>query len=407
MRCAADRRARGAAPRRPPATVSPAAVPPATGGRSRRPGWLAPAAACLAVACLVAGCSGGKPAGGAGGRGGHGLPGFHGRGLGGGVIVAIGGGGGGFLVVPGVAGPSQGRPQITVPPIPPASSGRPVNLPLSAYADVAAQQQLALADANSLLTQKCMVARGFSYAAQTSPSEEQSIVQSTEYGYGVGGLAQAASYGYGQPNTGGGPQVGPAFLGGFASFGDLAKLPPAWTVALLGFAPGARIGRIQQPGCLQQAGSLLYGRGAGLSDPVPNIAIQASQWTQTDPRITAVEAAWARCMAARGYDKYRNPQQAAYANWPRTPTAKETATAVADVTCKDRVNLINTWLTVESAYQQVLIGRDLATLSQLQASFTKILQRAEQLLALPALPSGGGRGPAQGQAGWSVSYSIG
>jgi len=223
----------------------------------------------------------------------------------------------------------------------------------------------------------------------------------------MGGLTQAASYGYGQPNTGGGPQAGPAFLGGFASFGDLAKLPPTWTVALLGFAPGARIGRIQQPGCLQQAGSLLYGRGAGLSDPVPNIAIQASQWTQTDPRITAVEAAWARCMAARGYDKYRNPQQAAYASWPRTPTARETATAVADVTCKDRVNLINTWLTVESAYQQVLIGRDLATLSQLQASFAKILQRAEQLLALPALPSGRGRGPAQGQAGWSVSYSIG
>jgi hypothetical protein len=397
MRCAADRGGRGAA-RRPPAALlaaPPAALPSApavTGRRVPRPPRRAPAAAwptaaSLLAACLLAACSpGGTPAGPA--KTGPSAPKvFRGPPPGAVRAVAVGGGsGGGFLFVPGVAGPSHGRPAITVPPIPPVSSGQPINLPLSTYEDVAGLQQSALADANDLLTQKCMALRGFTYSAPGVASAEEAIVQATEYGYGVGSLTDAASFGYGQPKNGPGSKVGPAFLGGFASFGDLAKQPPAWTLALLGFAPGARIARHQQPGCLQQAGSLLYGRGAGVSDPVPQIAIQASQWTQTDSRVLAVEGAWSRCMAARGFTKYHTPQQADFANWPNTPSATETATAIADVTCKRQVNLINTWLTVESAYQQVLIGMDLATLSQLQASFSRLLRRAEQLLTSPVLP---------------------
>ncbi len=56
------------------------------------------------------------------------------------------------------------------------------------------------------------------------------------------------------------------------------------------------------------------------------------------------------------------------------------------MTCKQQVNLVNTWLTVEAAYQGVLVGQDLATLSQLQANFKEILQRAENLLTVPVLP---------------------
>lgn len=382
-----------------------------------QPGWLTAsqagpsaalvvvAAACLAAACLLTACSSpGPPAsngpggGGIVSRGGgvsgegavsrgliHGPP----AGLGGPGgprnAVVIGGPSGGFLIVPGISGPAAGRPAITVPPIPPASSDEPINLPLSAYADVATLQQSALAEANTLLTQKCMAAKGFSYSATATPPGEEAIVQATEYGYGVSSLADAGTYGYGQPSSGAGPGPGPAFLGGFASFGDLAQQPRAWTVALLGFAPGARIGRDQTEGCLQLAGTLLYGNAGGPSDPVPMIAVQASQWTQSDPRVLAVEAAWSRCMAARGY-KYSNPQQAGDAHWPSTPTPRETATAVADVTCKQQVNLVNTWLTVEAAYQAVLVGNDLATLSQLQADFKEILRRAENLLTVPVLP---------------------
>ena len=426
MRCAADHAGPGALGRPAPAAPQPRRL--AASQPRRQPGLsraLGLAAACLAAACLLAACSAGKPAssgpgsggivsrgGGIGGKGAvggqviHGPPGGPGGPGGPRNAIVIGGpGGGGILIVPGISGPSAGRPSITVPPIPPASSAKPVNLPLSTYADVAILQQSALADANTLLTQKCMAAKGFSYSTTATPSAEEAIVQDTEYGYGVSSLADAGTYGYGQPGGGAGPGPGPAFLGGFASFGDLAKQPRAWTVALLGFAPGARIGRNHTEGCLQLAGTLLYGNRGGPSDPVPSIAVQASQWTQTDPRVLAVEAAWSRCMAARGF-KYSNPQQAADAHWPSTPTPRETATAVADVTCKQQVNLVNTWLTVEAAYQTVLVAKDLATLSQLQASFKEILQRAENLLTIPVLPAARPLPLGRGRPGQHVRISI-
>lgn len=98
--------------------------------------------------------------------------------------------------------------------------------------------------------------------------------------------------------------------------------------------------------------------------------------------------------AQRGYH-YASPLQATQHNWPTKPTAAEAATAVADVTCKQQVNLTNTWLTVEAAYQTALIGQNIGTLANLQASFQGALNRVEALLASPAgQPSAevGGRG---------------
>jgi hypothetical protein len=304
-----------------------------------------------------------------------------GGGEGGSFAVAIGGAGGGIVVGPGLAG-SSSRPKITVGPIPPAGSDQVIDLPLNTYADVAEIQQTTLAEASTLLTQQCMTARGFVYSSQASPSQIQTLFQTAEYGFGVTSPADASTYGYGQPKSPA-SRPGPAFLGGFSTFGDLAKQPRAWVEALLGFAPGARIGRVRQPGCMQQASRELYAQG-GLSDPVPQIAFQASQWTQSDPLVRAVDAAWSRCMAQRGYH-YASPQQAADRGWPSKPTPAETATATADVQCKQQVNLPNTWLTVEAAYQTALIRENLATLTSLQSSFSKLLTRAELLLTVGSL----------------------
>jgi hypothetical protein len=346
-------------------------------------------AACLLSACVIAACSSGA---GHSGRARSG-PFAHGR------FVVVPGPGGGFLAVPAAAG-INGRPKITVPPIPSEASGQAISLPLNSYAAVSGLQQTVLAEAQILLTQKCMAARGFVYTSQTTPSQEQALLQGIEYGFnGPFGranwltisLSDASTYGYGQPAAASSPpQIG-VFLGGFSSFNDL-KQHAALAVALLGFAPGVSIGPVREPGCLNIANNEIYRPGSSqLGDPVPAIAEQASMWTQTDPRVVAVTAAWSRCMARRGY-RYASPQQAAGHNWPKNPTAAETATAVADVTCKQRVNLANTWLTVEAAYQTALIGQNIGTLANLQASFQSALNRVEALLASPAgaAPAGGG-----------------
>jgi hypothetical protein len=333
--------------------------------------------ACLLAICVLAACSSaGSSAHGAKGQG---RPGPFARGR----VVIVPGPEGGFLAVPGAAG-SNGRPKITVPPIPPATSGQAISLPLDSYADVEGLQQTVLAEAQVLLTQKCMAARGFVYTSQATPSQEQAVLQTIEYGFGASNLADANIYGYGQPSADRESQPVGLFLGGFSSFNALKQQPPAWTIALLGFAPGARIGPVRQESCTTLALNEVYRPGSSqIGDPVPGIAQQASQWTQTDPRVLAADSAWSKCMAQRGFH-YAKPQQPADHHWPTTPTAAETATAVADVTCKQQVNLINTWLTVEAAYQTALIGQNIGTLADLQAGFRGALNRVEALLTSPA-----------------------
>jgi hypothetical protein len=94
-------------------------------------------------------------------------------------------------------------------------------------------------------------------------------------------------------------------------------------------------------------------------------------------------------MAARGYT-FGTPLQAQQHNWPSQPTTGEVATAVADVSCKARTNLPNTWLTVEAAYQQALVAQNLAALSELQKNFGALLSRAEAILSGQPVPGGQG-----------------
>ena len=109
------------------------------------------------------------------------------------------------------------------------------------------------------------------------------------------------------------------------------------------------------------------------------LAFQALQWTQTDSRIRAADRLWSRCMARRGFS-YASPAAAAGHRWPKSPSPAEIATASADVSCKTRTNLLNTWLAVETAYQQALIGANLGTLAQLQTRFQGLLRRADALV---------------------------
>jgi hypothetical protein len=363
MRCAADRLPRGRARR-----LAGAAALRGT--------------AVLVLVCVAAGCSGSgaaPPGHRPFGRG----PGLRRPFFGGGAVI-VGGPGGGFIAVAGLSGKGGGRPRISVPPIPPAGSTRPIVMPLDVYEQVASQEQDALSESQTLLVQRCMTARGFSYPAPASPDNGFQALQRIEDDpFGIVSMAQAETYGYAAPK-GSGAQQGPAiigFVGGQIFAGALSHNGVAYTMALFGFGPGSGGGAARQMGCFQQATTEVYGRLGGnpSPDPVPAIAAQASQWAQTDPRVLAVERAWSACMAQHGY-AYHTPQQAQQHNWPSTPGTAEVATAVADVSCKTRTDLPNTWLTVEAAYQSALVTQNLTALSQLQANFGSLLRRAEAVL---------------------------
>jgi len=345
-------------------------------------------AATLAAACLLAACTG------APGSAGHHarsplnpplsrrLPAIPPR------VVILGGGGAmaGSPVIFIGAGGGGSRPKITVPPIPPAQSSLTIAMPLEAYQAIATQQQEALADASSLLVQDCMAARGFQDTSSTSPpfSSVATLEQAETAGAGLTSLTQARTFGFVRPKSAASAPSGPQIIGFVSAvgYGQSLKAGQAYAEALFGFGPGTGVGPGGHLGCLEQASKQVYGAlfGEPVPDPVAQIAVQAVSFTQTDPRIRAVNRAWSACMA-RHYYRYASPSQAEGRRWRTPPNRAEIATAVADVTCKTQTNLLNTWLAVEAAYQQALIGQNLATLSQLQANFAPLLRRANAALA--------------------------
>ena len=376
MRCAAEHR---------PRTPGTRTRSPATGTAGRRAvRW----AAVLAVACLLAACTGAPKSTGHHARSGlnpvtgRRLPRLAPR-----VIIVGGAGAGGAPVIFIGAGPAHGsRPKITVPPIPPANSSLPVAMPLEAYQAISTQQQEALADASNQLVQHCMAARGFEDTSSSSPpfSSVATLEQVEASGAGLTSLTQARTFGFARPKGSGSGPSGPQIIGfvSAAGFGQSLKAGRAYAEALFGFGPGFGGGPNGHLGCLQQANKQVYGAlfGEPVPDPVPQIAEQAASYTQTDPRVRAVIRAWSACMARHFYH-YTSPSQLERHRWRSPPNKAEIATAVADVTCKTQTNLLNTWLAVEAAYQQALIGQNLATLSQLQGNFAPLLRRATAALA--------------------------
>lgn len=373
----------GATPRSAAAQPSRATPRPAAAQPSRAARWWH-AAGCLALAAVLAACSAGRPATGRSGPG-KGPP-RHGA-------FVLGPQGFVPLGAPN-AGGSGTRPQISVGRIPPASSGQSIVMPLDSYQQVISQQQAALAAVTVLLIHRCMQEAGFSYPAVPQPANGERLLQSIEQpAEGPISLAQAETYGFGQPKAQpgrNGPSGGRAPPGGQSgviicgNFGcvplqDMRKHSHAWIGALLGTFPGARVRARPHPGCLETSQVQLSGRRPIGTDPLPELASQAVLWTRSDPRILAVQRSWSACMAARGYT-YQTVLQPEQRRWPSTPTRAEIATAVADVSCKTRVNLPNTWLAVEAAYQRALIAENLALLSQLQTNFGVLLHRAETLL---------------------------
>jgi hypothetical protein len=278
------------------------------------------------------------------------------------------------------------RPRITLPPVPPAGSAEPIGLPIDAYVQTSVQQQETLATAAAQVAQRCMSAAGFSYPVVSTPDDGALLTQFFDHqDAGLTSLAQARSYGFQQP---------PSTAKLFAAKHYTPPLPTyaveqrkhgtAWASALVGEVPGMRPGT-PPLGCMRAANTLMFGNfNGGLVGGVTNgIDFDATKWTESDPRVLAAQRIWSACMARHGLS-YKSMADLVRRAWPNPPTPAEIAAAVAEVGCNHQANLANTYLTVEAAYQQALIGQNQPDLQQMQADFVSLQQRAEQVLALPA-----------------------
>ncbi|GAA3904182.1 hypothetical protein GCM10022207_86740 [Streptomyces lannensis] len=93
-------------------------------------------------------------------------------------------------------------------------------------------------------------------------------------------------------------------------------------------------------------------------------AIEVDKAVEGDPRLRAAWDVWSRCVVAQGFTRYPDPV-AAYTDtaWQRGSdgntrhTQRERATAVADVTCKQRHHTAEVWHTVLAQKQAADIAR--------------------------------------------------
>ena len=129
----------------------------------------------------------------------------------------------------------------------------------------------------------------------------------------------------------------------------------------------------------------IYGT-TSMQDPFPlagTLAIQAWVRSRSDPRVAKVIAAWATCMAQKGYS-YSDPLPTvgSFARNPgTTASAKEVQTAVADVACKDQTQLISVWHDVNAEYEQKAIDANQLTLDEQKKQLQQVLARAAAVVS--------------------------
>lgn len=268
---------------------------------------------------------------------------------------------------------------------PPSTPSAALSLPLDPYLTASTRQAAVLNEALAIKTRDCMVAKGFSYPISASSNAGTSVAPGfAELAsvYGISNLAMAEADGY-----------GPAAQG-HVSFGSAHSLPTgtmtlpglvrrygaAYVVALYGYAVVPPPGTHTLPGCSDKASTSVYAAYGAANRNLPaELGSEATQATEANKRVLAVEAAWSTCMAGRGF-QYSSPLAAAQAKWPTPPSGLEITTAVADVRCKQKTDLTGVVLAVMRGYQQELVQANILALTQLNRDFARIVTEAEAIV---------------------------
>ncbi|MCX5176595.1 hypothetical protein [Streptomyces virginiae] len=112
-----------------------------------------------------------------------------------------------------------------------------------------------------------------------------------------------------------------------------------------------------------------------------HISSQSYQDSMARPEIQTAFQKWSTCMKEKGYT-YASPMDPpSVGKFQEGPvTVEERATAQADVACKTRTDLLNSWFAVESEIQQAMIAGDAKVLQELRELHRKKVAAARTIL---------------------------
>ena len=256
----------------------------------------------------------------------------------------------------GAGSPSRSSPSSSSP-AEAARQGR--TLPIEAYL-LTTEQAQALDRADDILTARCMARAGFQAPPTGLPPTDDNQFYRR---YGVVDRTVAERYGY-HPEPGSPILVA---LSRQSGVGKQRQLSDAEKVALYG---GAALPAPGTPpaGCLGEvAHELKQQQGADLTDVVSVINFRAYDKSRNDPVVRAATRAWSACMASKGFS-YADPLAAIRDNrWASPqPSKAELSSAVGDVDCKGRTDLVNIWFAADSRLEQADIQKHVEQLTTLR-----------------------------------------
>jgi anti-sigma-K factor RskA len=205
---------------------------------------------------------------------------------------------------------------------------------------------------------------------------------------------RADSLGYGVPDGPGGANAAQAGLKtaperdrwSQAFNGEPASGNPAGpSVPLFNPVTGAEVGSQTAGGCFGQAERTLYGdqsRHTSLASWVDNdVRGGVERRAAADPRLAAGIGAWSACMKALGYD-YAEPTAPVqeFGTTPDEPAGREREVAKADVGCKEKVGLVETYRGLKTEYGREAASTYDTQLAEYRGIVDQAVRKANEIL---------------------------
>lgn len=317
------------------------------------------------------------------------------------VVLALGGcgGGGGAGGSDGMVPGGEGEPSVGA--VPRLLSTASLAFPLDSYI-ASADQRSELSSAQAVLVSACMKRYGFTYTMPEDPEADRGPGSDNSRRYGLTDAKAAATRGYahrGQPPAKDG-QAG----GGLSANGELvlygadlknpADLPASWEEEQAAMEAGAAKkgaaavnGRaVPVGGCLHESALKLYAPKKGAVEITFTQGLRSQAYTRSrqDSRVVKATRAWSACMADAGYRSTNpvSPQaDLGFTTEAAMSSARGVAAAKADVACKEKVNLVGIWYTVEVAYQKRAVEENAERLAQARTELDDRMKLAASLTA--------------------------
>ncbi len=270
------------------------------------------------------------------------------------------------LLVAGCTASASSDPARNVADFAPTGQVEALRLPFDAYA-FSLSEMYAISNAEDLLTQQCMRAKGHDWQVIKRPTDLKDLRNRRRYG--VIEIRIAQQFGYHVPE----------------GLLTPAEVEQQYDRRDSGMSETQREAALGEGGCGHEAVKQL--RPAEAADPerLQQLGRESLVNSQDEPRVTAAMDSWRNCMRETGFT-YQDPFAAMsdskwWADDSAGPSRDEISVAVADVRCKERTSLIDVWHATEVKIQEELITRYPDYFQQLGASMRHELTAAHAVLA--------------------------